>query len=87
MSVALLVVTHENIGRDMLAVTASILNETPDNVACVEIPMDANVDNMKHKISEALAGLSATDGLAPFYTALSDATGHPTLAGPAPDRQ
>ncbi len=63
MSVALLVVTHENIGRDMLAVTASILNETPKNIACVEIPMDANVDDMKHRILEALAGLETDDGV------------------------
>lgn len=63
MSVALLVVTHENIGRDMLAVTASILNETPKNIACVEIPMDANVDDMKHRIFEALAGLETDDGV------------------------
>jgi PTS system ascorbate-specific IIA component len=63
MNVALLLVTHKNIGRDLLAITGSIVDDELDNTACVEIPMDADVDSMKHTISGALAGLSTDDGV------------------------
>jgi len=63
MNVALLLVTHDNIGHDMLAVARSILSDESDNTACVEIPMDADVDDIKQKISNALAGLSTDKGV------------------------
>jgi PTS system ascorbate-specific IIA component len=63
MSVALLLVTHEHIGNDMLAITGSILNNELNNTACVEIPMNADINNMKHQVETALTGLSTDDGV------------------------
>jgi PTS system ascorbate-specific IIA component len=63
MNVALLLVTHKNIGNDMLSLSGSILHETPSNTACVEIPMDADVDTMKHAVADALANLSTDNGV------------------------
>ena len=63
MSVALLLVTHKNIGNDMLMITSSILNDELNNTACVEIPMDADIDKMKHQVASTLANLSTDEGL------------------------
>lgn len=63
MSVALLLVTHKNIGPDMLAITSSILNEELNNTACVEIPMDADPGKMTQSVDAALALLSTENGV------------------------
>ena len=63
MNVALLLVTHNNIGRDMLMITNSILNEESNNIACVDIPMDADTDKMKQAVADALTGLSTDNGV------------------------
>ena len=63
MSVALLLITHKNIGKDMLAITRSILNDEPNNTACVEIPMDADIESMKHEVADVLDGLSTDNGV------------------------
>ena len=63
MNVALLLVTHKNIGNDMLMVTSSILDDEFKNIACVEIPMDADVDNMKQQVENLLTSLSTRDGV------------------------
>ncbi len=46
-----------------MAITGSIVDDELNNTACVEIPMDADVDNMKDMISGALARLSTDDGV------------------------
>ena len=63
MSVALLLITHKNIGKDMLAITRSILNEELNNTACVEIPMDADIESIKHEVTDVLDGLSTDNGV------------------------
>jgi PTS system ascorbate-specific IIA component len=63
MSVALLLVTHEHIGNDMLTITGSILNDELNNTACVEVPMNADIDDMKHQVASALSKLSTGDGV------------------------
>jgi len=63
MSVALLLVTHKNIGNDMLMITSSILNDELKNTTCVEIPMDADIDGMKQQIANALSTLSTDEGV------------------------
>ena len=63
MSVALLLVTHNNIGKDMLMITSSILNDELNNVAYVEVPMDADVDSIRKKVSAELAKLATDNGL------------------------
>jgi PTS system ascorbate-specific IIA component len=63
MSVALLLVTHKNIGTDMLRVASSILDEEFKNTACTEIPMDADVGEMKQQVENLLTNLSTKDGV------------------------
>ena len=63
MNVALLLVTHNNIGNGMLTVARSVLSDEPNNTACVEIPMDADVDDMKQRISETLEALATDQGV------------------------
>ena len=63
MSVALLLVTHESIGKDMLKVTAAILNEDFNNTACIKIPMSSNTAKMKQQITNALNSLSISEGV------------------------
>ena len=62
MSVALLLVTHKSIGRDMLKIAGSIMSVEPHNTACVEVPMDADVDKIKAEITTALKELATGDG-------------------------
>lgn len=63
MSVALLLVTHKHIGNDMLMITSSILNDELNNTACVEIPMDADIESMKNRVARTLATLSTDEGI------------------------
>ena len=63
MNVALLLITHDNIGNGMLTVARSVLSDGPDNTACVEIPMDADIDDMKQKISDTLEALATDQGV------------------------
>ena len=63
MSVALLLVTHEYIGNDLLKVTGSIVNDNLDNTACVEVPMDADAEAMKRQINDSLDKLSTDEGV------------------------
>ena len=63
MSVALLLVTHENIGNDMLITTSSILNEELNNTACIEVPLDADIDIIKNQVANVLTKLSTDEGV------------------------
>ena len=63
MSVALLLVTHKNIGNNMLMITRAILNDELNNTDCVEIPMDADIDIMKRQVANTLSELSTDEGV------------------------
>jgi PTS system ascorbate-specific IIA component len=63
MNVALLLITHKNIGNDMMMITSSIIDDEFDNAACVEIPMDADIDAKKQQIANTLERLSTNDGV------------------------
>lgn len=63
MSVALLLVTHKNIGNDMLIIASSILNEELNNTACIEVPMDADIDMIKNQVANVLTKLSTDEGV------------------------
>lgn len=63
MSVAVLLVTHEHIGNDMLSITASILNDELKNTACVEIPMDSETNQIAQRITVALDSLLTDEGV------------------------
>lgn len=71
------------------AAGASVEVRTAEDLAAAILRLadPARQADLARAASKVLAGLSATDGLVPFYTALSEATGHPALAGPAPNRQ
>ena len=56
MSVALLLVSHKGIASSLLDIAASIVNDTPVNMAYVEVPMDAPVDAIRKQIQEKLDG-------------------------------
>jgi len=63
MSVAILLVTHEHIGNNMLNTATAILNGAPDNTACIEVPMDSDIIKMKQKIASVLDSLSTDEGV------------------------
>ncbi len=54
MSVALLLISHKGIASSLLDTASSIVNDTPVNMAYVEIPMDAPVDVMRQNIQGKL---------------------------------
>lgn len=54
MSVALLLISHEGIASNLLATASSIVNDTPVNMAYVEVPMDAAIDDIKKDIQKKL---------------------------------
>ena len=54
MNVALLLVSHKGIASNLLETAYSIVNDKPDNLAYVEVPMDAPVDIMRGKIQQQL---------------------------------
>lgn len=62
MSVALLLITHEKIATSLMDVASSIVNDVPENYACVEVPMDASVDTMEAVAREKFDQLDKTDG-------------------------
>ncbi len=63
MSVAVLLVTHENIGGNILSMARAILNEDAENIDCVEVPMDSDTDAAKQNISDSLDQLSTDEGV------------------------
>lgn len=63
MNVALLLITHDKIASSMIEVTSSIINYQPQNIAYVEVPMDASVQNMEENINFELDKLNKQDGV------------------------
>lgn len=62
MSIALLLVTHVNIGKDMLMVAESILGEQAGNTACIDVPMDSETCVIEQQALDTLAGLDSREG-------------------------
>ncbi len=63
MSVALLLVTHKNIAGSLIEVASSIVNNAPENFACIEVPMDTPTDAMETTISRQLEQLDRNEGM------------------------
>ena len=63
MSVALLLITHKKIASSLIEVASSIVNDAPENFACIEVPMDAPVDAVETRINDQLDQLDRNDGL------------------------
>ncbi len=63
MSVALLFVTHKNIAGSLIEVASSIVNNAPENFACIEVPMDTPTDAMETTINDQLKQLDRGEGM------------------------
>jgi len=63
MSVALLLVTHKNIAGSLIEVASSIVNNAPENFACIEVPMDTPIDAMETTINDQLKQLDRNEGM------------------------
>jgi len=63
MSVALLLVTHKNIAGSLIEVASSIINNAPENFACIEVPMDTPIDAMETTINNQLKQLDRNEGM------------------------
>jgi len=63
MSVALLLITHEHIAHDLLTTAQNILDAPIDNIALLEVPMDAPIEAVKKTAAAHLSELSTEDGL------------------------
>ena len=44
-------------------ITSSILNDELSNVACVDVPMDADIDGIRNEVATELAKLATDSGL------------------------
>jgi len=62
MNIALLLVTHVNIGKNMLMVAESILGEQAGNTACIDVPMDSETAIIEQQVQDALKILDSRDG-------------------------
>lgn len=71
MNVALLLITHEHIAHNLLATAQGILGSSIENVALLEVPMDAPVESIKSAATQRLLQLKTDDGL----LILTDLTG------------
>ena len=63
MSVALLLVTHEQIAQSLINIVQGVLNRDCKNVAAIEIPMDTPLDEVKSSAQKKLSQLDTSDGL------------------------
>ena len=63
MTIALMLVTHVNVGKDMLSAAESIVGETAENTACIDVPMDTDTDTVRSLALAALDGLDYKDGV------------------------
>ena len=63
MSVALLLITHEHIAQGLLTIAHDVLDQTIENIAAIEVPMDAPVDDIKNSTHLKLSLLDTDEGL------------------------
>ena len=63
MSVALLLVTHEQIAQSLINIVQGVLNRDCKNVAAIEIPMDTPLDEVKSNAQKKISELDTSDGL------------------------
>jgi PTS system mannose-specific IIA component len=63
MTVGILLVTHEGIGKPMLEVATRLLRKLPLAAEAFEVPFDANADDLLPHASAALRRVDAGDGV------------------------
>ena len=62
MSVALLLVTHKKIASSLIECASNIVNDVPENFACIEVPMDSPTETIESEINKRLDRLDRSDG-------------------------
>ena len=63
MSVALYLVTHEGIASQLLATAHAIIGQATDNMAYLEIPMDADSEEYSQQAINCIKDMDSHDGL------------------------
>ncbi len=63
MNVALYFITHEGIVSQLLKVACSIVRKPVENIAYMEIPLDADVESYTRQSVKAVAQLDTASGL------------------------
>jgi PTS system ascorbate-specific IIA component len=63
MSVGLLLITHDKLGRSLLNTAAMILGDIPVDVGTIEVPGDSNPDSVYADASAACTALDKGDGV------------------------
>lgn len=86
MSVAILLVTHENFAEDLLQIAQSILDQVIDNIASLEVPMSSPLETVMDEATRKLSRINIKDGLliltdlvgsTPFNVAMELKSQHP----------
>ena len=62
MSVALLLITHNKIASSLIEVASSVVNNVPENISYVEVPMDTPIGTIEATIKDKLDKLDKNDG-------------------------
>ena len=63
MSIALLLITHEHIAHNLVSTVHDILDNTVENTASIEVPMDAPIENVKIEADDKLSALETENGI------------------------
>ncbi len=63
MNVGLLIITHNNTGRDLLDTATKIFGQCPLQAATIDVPYDGNPDQLKKEASELAAKLDSGAGV------------------------
>lgn len=63
MNVGLLIITHNNTGKDLLATATKIFGHCPLQAATIDVPYDSNPDQLKKEAAELAARLDSGDGV------------------------
>jgi PTS system ascorbate-specific IIA component len=63
MAVGVLLITHEGIGRSLLAVATRLLHKLPLRAEALEVPFDAEQDGLLPQASAALRRVDGGDGV------------------------
>lgn len=63
MNVALYFITHEGIVSQLLKVACSIVRKPVENIAYIEVPLDADIESYTRQSVKAVAQLDTASGL------------------------
>ncbi len=63
MSIAILFITHQGIAGNLLSIGESIIKKPADNLAFIEVPMDADIDTIIDNIENKLKRLDLNNGI------------------------